>query len=165
MNEKSEEKRYWDTGETSYLNLDNWCIQKWRTDREEQKERTIEQAFNPTTLDHLVSFYNLQGSYWQPILLTPPPPNPQWRSLECCSPQDNPNNNICIYVFILLWRRSNPGRQFSRHYNNGGVGEEERKKNMDKVVGFSSASTFLAMKQEAITRMETEGQQTTLCRE
>ena len=39
--------------------------------KKEQKE--MEQTPNPATLDHLIASYVMQGSYSEPILLTPSP--------------------------------------------------------------------------------------------
>ena len=58
---------------------------------------------------------------------------------------------------LLLLRSSNPSRQHSKVLNRWGAGEEERRKTLkskseEKVVGFSSASLFLARKQETVTQ-------------
>ena len=40
--------------------------------RREQKERNGERVPNPATLDNSVASYDVQGSYGEPVLVTPP---------------------------------------------------------------------------------------------
>ena len=40
--------------------------------RREQKERNMERVHNPATLDHLVTSFDMQGSYSEPILFAQP---------------------------------------------------------------------------------------------
>ena len=102
--------------------------------RREQKEINREQVPNPATLDHSVTSYDV------PILFNP------WLIYIYIYPS--------IYI-LLLWR-SNPSRQHSNVlYCWGQNRRKDRKtqqsKSGEKVVGFSSASLFPAMKGEAVT--------------
>ena len=77
VNGKMEEKKDWVTeGETLHPNPRNWCTNwAWRTEgkKDERTKKETERVSVPATLKPSVAFYNPQGSYSEPILVTPPP--------------------------------------------------------------------------------------------
>ena len=63
------------------------------------------------------------------------------------------------HTYIYIFLKSNPSRQHSKVLYRWGVGQEKRRerksrkiRSEEKVVGFSSASVFLARKLQAVTQ-------------
>ena len=100
--EKSEEKKQIASeDDTLHSNPGNYCA------KDKRKKQGL--VPNPAALDHLVTSYDLHGSYGGPILN---PPRPQWE-------------NIYIYIYnLFITREHTPDTAWS-----GRVNTKERNKN------------------------------------